>query len=320
MSDERIGVAIDGTKRTIEFSSIFDIVQGVSRLRKAGSTETVTLAFWGDNQRETISISTDVEVLVKFQKVLYRKLLDGIEVVATYRSRTGEEKRERHTYQLSVTSSQIRLRSTETDHQISIRRDGVTKFKTPSNSPTDGDQEPAAVIYSDTGNCISKTTVCMPSFRALNLFGRYLRADLLSTDEIGTTTGSKDTIEVLLVDDDPHDLEMAEVFLKEQSDRFSFTSVSSASEGLDALNQLNNSAEFFDCIVSDYQMPGTDGLEFLTEIRERYPNVPFILYTGQGSKKVIKQAILDDVTDYVEKGVGREQYQILSERIRKAVR
>ncbi len=160
----------------------------------------------------------------------------------------------------------------------------------------------------------------MPSFRALNLFGRYLRADLLSTDKIGTTAGFNDTIEILLVDDDPHDIEMAEVFLQEQSDQFSFTSVLTASDGLDALNQVDTPAEFFDCIVSDYQMPGTDGLGFLNEIRERYPNLPFILYTGQGSKKVIKQAILDDVTDYVEKGVGREQYEILSERIRKAVR
>jgi CheY-like chemotaxis protein len=320
VSDKKIGVAIDGTKRTIEFSSIFDIVQGVSRLQKAGSTETVTLAFWSDNQRETISISTDVEILVKFQKVLYKKLLNGIEVVAMCRSRTGATKSEPRTYQLSVTSSQIRLQPNETDDQVVIRRDNITKFKTPSNSLTDGVQEPTAVIYSHTGNRINKTTICMPSFRTLNLFGRYLRADLLSTDEIGTTAGSKNTIEILLVDDDPHDLEMAEVFLKEQSDRFSFTSVLSASDGLDALNQADSPAEFFDCIVSDYQMPGTDGLEFLNEIRERYPNLPFILYTGQGSKKVIKQAILDDVTDYVEKGVGREQYDILSERIRKSVR
>ncbi len=320
VSDKKIGVAIDGTKRTIEFSSIFDIVQGVSRLQEAGSTETVTLAFWSDNQRETISISTDVEILVKFQKVLYKRLLNGIEVVAMCRSRTGATKSEPHTYQISVTGSQIRLQPDETDDQVVIRRDNITKFKTPSNSLTDGGQEPAAVIYSHTGNRINKTTICMPSFRTLNLFGRYLRADLLSTDEIGTTTGSKNTIEILLIDDDPHDLEMAEVFLKEQSDRFSFTSALSASDGLDALNQADSPAEFFDCIVSDYQMPGTDGLEFLNEIRERYPNLPFILYTGQGSKKVIKQAILDDVTDYVEKGVGREQYDILSERIRKSVR
>ncbi|NPB82132.1 HTR-like protein, partial [Shigella sonnei] len=52
----------------------------------------------------------------------------------------------------------------------------------------------------------------------------------------------------------------------------------------------------------------------------RYPELPFILYTGQGSEAVAKQAILDDATDYVEKDVGREQYEVLAERIRKAVR
>ncbi|QAU14157.1 response regulator [Halorubrum sp. BOL3-1] len=319
VSDEQIGVAIDGTKRTIEISSIFDIVQGVSQIRSVESTETVTLAFWSDSQRETISISTDIEILVKFQNVLYKKLLNETEVVDTYRSRTGEKKAN-HTYRIFVTNSQIRLQSSKTDDQIIIDRNDIIKFKTPPSSPTSGDQEPAAVIYSETDNQINKTTVCLPSFRTLNLFVRYLRADLLSTDKIGTTAGAKNTIEILLIDDNQHDIEMAEVFLKEQSDRFSFTSVLSASDGLDELNQVDDPAESFDCIVSDYQMPGTDGLELLNKIRERYQNLPFILYTGQGSKEIMKQAVLDDATDYVKKGVGREQYEILSGRIRKAVR
>jgi CheY-like chemotaxis protein len=317
VSSEKVGVAVDGTKRTIYLSSIFDIVRDVSRSREAGATETVTLAFRVDGRRETVAISTDVETLVKFQEVLYRQLLDGTEVVATYRSRGEAEQSEQRTCRLSVTGSQVRLRPRGADDRVVVRRDDVTRFKTSSSAPADDDQDPTVVVYSDTGDRVAKTTVRMPSFRVLNLFGRYLRADLLSTDEIGASASPQETIEVLLVDDDPHDLEMASVFLSEQCDRFSLTAVSSASEGLDRLGRGDGS---FDCVVSDYRMPGTDGLEFLNQIRERYPQLPFILYTGQGSKQVVKQAILDDVTDYVEKGVGQEQYEVLARRVQKAVR
>jgi DNA-binding NtrC family response regulator len=54
-------------------------------------------------------------------------------------------------------------------------------------------------------------------------------------------------------------------------------------------------------------------------VRQRYPDLPFILFTGQGNEEIAKQAILDDVTDYVEKGVGTDQYALLAERIWKAV-
>jgi CheY-like chemotaxis protein len=320
LTDEKMGVAIDGAKRTIGLSNVFDIVQGISPQWAAGSTETITLAFRANGRRETISVSTGVETLVKFQRVLYKQLLNGTSVVATYRSRIGGEKSEPCEYELAVTGSRISLRLEEADDQITIRRDDITQFKTPSSSPANEEPKPVVVIYSDTGDQVAKTTVSMPSFRILNLFGRYLRTDLLSTDEIKTTSERKNTIEILLVDDDSHDLEMAEVFLKEQSNRFSITSVLSASEALDILDQRDGDTGSFDCVVSDYRMPGIDGLEFLSKIRDDYPELPFILYTGQGSKKVVKQAILDDVTDYVEKDVGREQYEVLAERIQKAVR
>jgi DNA-binding NtrC family response regulator len=67
-------------------------------------------------------------------------------------------------------------------------------------------------------------------------------------------------------------------------------------------------------------MPGTDGIEFLQQVRDEHPDLPFILFTGQGSEAVAKQALLSDVTDYVEKGIGTQQYEVLLSRLRKAMR
>lgn len=74
-----------------------------------------------------------------------------------------------------------------------------------------------------------------------------------------------------------------------------------------------------DCIISDYQMPTTDGLEFLQIVREKHPDLPFILFTGKGSEEIASEAIAAGVTDYMQKGGGSDQYEVLSNRVQNAV-
>ena len=42
----------------------------------------------------------------------------------------------------------------------------------------------------------------------------------------------------------------------------------------------------YDVVVSDYEMPQKNGLEFLKELREQNNNIPFILFTGKGREEV----------------------------------
>ena len=121
-------------------------------------------------------------------------------------------------------------------------------------------------------------------------------------------------IRVLHVDDHPDVTDLTATFLEREDDRYIIEAAASASEGFDRLDDND-----YDCIVSDYDMPGQDGIEFLRTVREEYPDIPFILYTGKGSEAIASEAISAGVTDYLQKGTGTSQYEVLSNRITNAV-
>ncbi|SHH45638.1 PAS domain-containing response regulator [Halobaculum gomorrense] len=126
--------------------------------------------------------------------------------------------------------------------------------------------------------------------------------------------GDIDDVHILHVDDEPDFAEMTAEFLEREDDGFSVETVTSASEGLERFSH-----DDFDCVISDYDMPGRNGLEFLNTVREEAPDLPFILFTGKGSEEVASEAISVGVTDYLQKGDGTDQYAVLANRVRNAV-
>lgn len=121
------------------------------------------------------------------------------------------------------------------------------------------------------------------------------------------------TIRVLHVDDEETQLVFTKQFLEEVDLRFRIESVSSGKEALDRLYDHR-----FDCIVSDFMMPGIDGIEFAKKVRES-SDIPFIIYTGHGSEEVAEAAFKVGVNDYVRKELNPSHYQVLAQRIRIAV-
>lgn len=121
-------------------------------------------------------------------------------------------------------------------------------------------------------------------------------------------------IQVLHVDDDPDIVELTGIFLEKQDDQISVEGATSAVEALDRLQDGE-----FDCIVSDYDMPNTDGLELLEIVREQHPDIPFILFTAKGSEAIASEAISAGVTEYMQKETGSDQYEVLANRICQAV-
>mgnify|MGYP000645750870 CR=1 FL=1 len=120
-------------------------------------------------------------------------------------------------------------------------------------------------------------------------------------------------IDVLHVDDDPSVLDLTEAYLERELESVAVTSVTEPSVVLDRLDEAA-----FDCVVSDYDMPGTDGLELFEAIHAEHHQLPFVLYTGKGSEEIASQALNAGVTGYFQKG-GPEQLRRLANRVEQAV-
>ena len=129
-----------------------------------------------------------------------------------------------------------------------------------------------------------------------------------------TNGGSTGTVRILHVDDNRDFAALTATYLERESEAFTILSEHSAGAGLDRLRTAD-----VDCIVSDYQMPGENGLEFFEGIPDQYAHLPFILFTGQGSEEVASDAFSLGVTDYLQKEVGGDQYTVLANRIEQAV-
>jgi PAS domain S-box-containing protein len=126
---------------------------------------------------------------------------------------------------------------------------------------------------------------------------------------------SQKTIHVLHVDDEPGFADLTETFLEREEDQFTVETATSATDGVEIIDDRPP-----DCIVSDYDMPTMDGIEFLRTVRSEYPDLPFILFTGRGSEEVASDAISAGATDYLQKGSGNEQYRLLANRILNSVK
>jgi nitrogen-specific signal transduction histidine kinase/DNA-binding NarL/FixJ family response regulator len=117
------------------------------------------------------------------------------------------------------------------------------------------------------------------------------------------------TFRVLHVDADPASADAVALHLERKDDRLEVVTESSVGDGLDRLADGG-----FDCVVSDHA-PGVDGLAFLEAVREEHSDLPFVLFTGDGSEAVAGDAVSKGATDYLRKGGGTEQYELLASRV-----
>jgi len=129
---------------------------------------------------------------------------------------------------------------------------------------------------------------------------------------VNSMTGEK-PLKILHVDDEENQLEFTKLFLEQIDKDVVIDSVTNPEEALEL--QMN---ENYDCIVSDYKMVSMNGIELAQKVRLK-SDVPFILYTGQGSEEVAELAFTSGVDDYLRKETEPTHYQVLAKRIKHTV-
>lgn len=126
-------------------------------------------------------------------------------------------------------------------------------------------------------------------------------------------TGRKELINVLVVDDEPFLADIAQKFLEKNN--FCTDCAYSVDSALEKIDRYP-----YDVIVSDYQMPEKDGIEFLKRVRATNPSLPFILFTGRSREEIVIQALNEGADFYIQKGGDpKAMFLELSHKINRAV-
>jgi CheY-like chemotaxis protein len=126
------------------------------------------------------------------------------------------------------------------------------------------------------------------------------------------------TISVLHVDDDPALGELVKLHLERESAGPDYR-VHSETSPEDALETIRSGSTEIDCVISDYDMPSMNGIEFVDALRETHPDLPVLLFSGEETNEIAAEIIRAGLTDYLQKGLGTDQYTMLIRRIEHAV-
>ena len=109
---------------------------------------------------------------------------------------------------------------------------------------------------------------------------------------------------ILIVDDEKETLKALRSTI-ERAKQFK-SSILTAESAEKALSLLKT--QEFDLVLSDYKMPGINGIELLREVKNKYPDTIRMLITGYSDLSTAKEAInLAEVNNYLEKPWDNEE-------------
>jgi DNA-binding response OmpR family regulator len=133
--------------------------------------------------------------------------------------------------------------------------------------------------------------IAFPRLRNISPTARFFTRLALDMDDSARPPA------ILHLEDDSNDAALIQFHLKSKKFACSIAWVSTREEFVKAL-----AAGGFDVILSDYRMPGFDGDQALSYVRENHDHLPFIMLTGELGEDRAIETIKRGATDYVLKG------------------
>jgi DNA-binding NtrC family response regulator len=117
---------------------------------------------------------------------------------------------------------------------------------------------------------------------------------------------------ILIADDEQVQREMLEGFLVKQG-----YGIGTAADGSQALEKFKGSG--FDLVLTDFRMPGMDGIQLLRELKRLNPEVMVVVLTAFGTVGTAVAAMKEGAYDYLNKPIDLDELLLLIQRVEKEV-
>ena len=119
-------------------------------------------------------------------------------------------------------------------------------------------------------------------------------------------------LRILIVDDEKVQREILEGFLVKQG-----YETTAAEDGQKALERFKSGA--FDLVLTDYRMPGLDGIQLLREVRRLQPEAIVVIMTAYGTVGTAVSAMKEGAYDYLTKPIDLDELLLLIQRVEREV-
>jgi CheY-like chemotaxis protein len=116
---------------------------------------------------------------------------------------------------------------------------------------------------------------------------------------------------VLVVDDDHAVATLTGEYFQREDDVAEVTVETNARDAL----RIVDADSALDAIVCDFKMPGMDGLDLFEAVRERRPDLPFVLFTGSAKYQLEDRSSVEEVDAVVIKDGDRGRYRHLVDEV-----
>lgn len=117
---------------------------------------------------------------------------------------------------------------------------------------------------------------------------------------------------ILLVDDEPEQLKSLRIGLLSNG-----YNTLEALGGQAALNLFDDPRTRIDMVITDYSMPGMDGIRLINKVREKSGSLPVLMMTAYGEKGLVIEALRNQCDSYIEKPFSLKELIIEIERIKR---
>ncbi len=123
-------------------------------------------------------------------------------------------------------------------------------------------------------------------------------------------------IKILLVDEDKAFVDATKLFIEKIDPSYKVSIVDNANKAIKLLKKNN-----YDIIISDYLLPGKNGLDFLTDLRNAGNKSIFIMFTGKATEEIVIRALNLGADHYLLKGGDpKKQFKELSNLLDKSIK